>query len=65
MCYCGNNIVGPQGGVATEEDFLMSRLKCGLVENGHLPLIELNAEVSLYPWKAVFLADGTEYVITG
>ena len=61
----GNNIVRTQRRITTEEDLLVGRLEGGLVENGNFPLIELDAQVSLYPWKAILLADGAENIVTG
>ena len=50
-------------GVAAEEHAGAGGLEGGLVDDRHVPLAELDADVALDPGKGVFLADGQDDVV--
>src|SRR5688572_33491072 len=51
--------------VAAKEDTGPGRHERFLVDDRHVPLVELEACVAFDPRKTVFLTDGEDHVITG
>ena len=60
-----DNILGTKRRVATEEDAVASTHHRGLVDNRAVPLVELDADVTLDPRKRIVLPDGQYDVIAG
>src|ERR1700730_12877588 len=62
---CPDDVLRPERGVAAEE-YLRSGRAHGLgVDFGHVPFVELDADVALDPGEGVFLADRDEHVVAG
>ena len=60
-----DDVLGPPGRVPAEEDAGACRHERFLVDDGHVPLVELEARVALDPGEGVLLADGQDDVIAG
>ena len=60
-----NDVLRSPRRVAAEENAGPRRLHGDLVDGGHAPLVELEADVALDPGKSVFLADGEDDVVAG
>ena len=56
---------GPERGVASEEDLGKRGLQRRRIEHGHVPLVELDAEIALDPREGVLLADGEDHIVAG
>jgi len=63
MGYCGNNILGTKCSVATKKHLAETGLKGDFVNHRHIPLAKYQANITLYPGKGVFLAQGHQYNI--
>src|SRR5690606_5227577 len=61
----GDDVGGAEGRVATEEHLGIGGLEGVLVELGHAPLVEHDADIPLDPGEGVFLADGHQHGVTG
>ncbi len=60
-----DDVLGPPGGVAAEEDAVARALHGVFVHHGHVPFVEFDADVALNPGERVFLADGENHVVGG
>ena len=58
-----DDVLRPERGVATEKDVRARRLEGALVDDRHVPLVELDADVALDPRKGIFLADREDHVV--
>ena len=61
--YRGDNIFRPEGGVTTKKHLGIGGLESGLVHHRHIPLVELDTQVALYPGKGILLADGHQHIV--
>ena len=60
-----DDVLRSPGRVAAEEDAVARALHGLLVHHGHVPLVELDADVALDPGERVFLADGEDHIVGG
>src|SRR5580704_13011594 len=58
-----DDVLRPEGGIPAEKHLRTRRLEGDLVDERHVPLVELDAEVALYPGEGVLLADGEDDVV--
>ena len=58
-----DDVLGPPGGVAAEEHAGTRRHERLLVDLGHVPFAELDADVALDPGERVLLADRHQHVV--
>ena len=58
-----DDVLWAERGVAAEEDPRECRLHRGLVDDGHVPLAELHAEVAFDPGEGVLLTDREDDVV--
>src|SRR4051812_27450180 len=65
VCNGPDDVLRAPRGVATEEHALACRLEGGFVDGGHVPLVELDADVALDPRECVVLPDGEDDVVAG
>ena len=63
MRHRPDDVLRAERGVAAEEHAGTRRRHGDLVDHGHAPLVELDADVALDPRKGVFLADRHQHVI--
>ena len=59
----GDNILRAEGGVAAKKHLRVGGLEGRPVDNRHVPLVELYAQVALDPGEGVLLAYGHQHVI--
>ena len=60
-----DDVLRSPGGVAAEENAVARTLHGLLVDHGHVPFVELDADVALDPGERIFLADGEDHVVGG
>ena len=60
-----DDVLRAERGVAAEKDVRPRRLERDRVDLGHVPLVELQAQVVLDPGKGVLLADREDHVVAG
>ena len=58
-----DDVLGAERGVAAEEDLRVGGGHGLRVDLGHVPLVEVDADVALDPGERVLLADGDQHVI--
>src|SRR6516165_3098008 len=64
MGHRPDDVLGPEGGIAAEEHFGMSRGHAR-VDFRHIPFIELDPDVALDPGEGILLHDGDKHIIAG
>ncbi len=58
-----DDVLGAEGGIATEEDVGPRRGHRHLIDHRHAVAVELDADVALDPRKRIFLADSHQHVV--
>ena len=58
-----DDVLGSEGGVAAEEHLRVGRAEGLGIDLGHVPLVELDADVALDPGEGVLLADRDQHVV--
>src|SRR5438128_11730709 len=60
-----DDVLRSEGGIAAEEHAGARGLKSHLVDDRHVPFVELDAEIALDPREGVLLADREDHVVRG
>src|SRR5471032_1126782 len=58
-----DDVLGPERGVAAEKDSRPRRLKSFGIDERHVPLVKLDAQITLDPRKCIFLADRENHIV--
>ncbi|MND04460.1 hypothetical protein D3C83_247340 [compost metagenome] len=63
MRYRPDDVLGPESGIAAEENAGIGRLQGLRIDPRHAPFVEFQADIALDPGECVFLAHRHQHVI--